>query len=137
MGLLSVIVYNIMAIIFLIGRILFGGYFVMNGYNHLKNSAGMTGYAQSKGVPYPKAAIIGTGILLLLGGLGIVLGVFPRFAVLLLEIFLIPVTFKMHQYWKVTDPMQKMGEQINFTKNVALIGAALVFLAPWIYSISL
>lgn len=126
-----------MAIIFLIGRILFGGYFIMNGYNHFKNLSGTTGYAQSKGVPNAKTAVIVGGVLLVLGGLGIVLGVFPRFAVLLLEIFLIPVTYKMHQFWKITDPMQKMGEQINFTKNVALIGAALVFFAPWIYSISL
>ncbi len=126
-----------MAIIFLIGRILFGGYFIMNGYNHLKNSAGLAGYAQSKGVSSPKAAVIGTGILMLLGGLGIVLGVFPRFAVLLLEIFLIPVTFKMHQYWKITDPMQKMSERINFSKNIALIGATLMFLAPAIWAISL
>lgn len=126
-----------MEYLFLIGRILFGGYFIMNGYNHFKGLSGMTGYAQSKGVPYPKTAVIVGGILLVLGGAGIVLGLFPRFAVLLLEIFLIPVTFKMHQYWKITDPMQRMGEQINFNKNIALIGATLIFLfvSAWPLSI--
>jgi hypothetical protein len=32
----------------------------------------------------------------------------------------------MHAFWKVTDPMHKMSETINFTKNLALIGALLM-----------
>ena len=110
----------------------------MNGYSHLKNISGMAGYAQSKGVPYAKIVIIVTGLLLVLGGAGIVLGLFVRLAVLFLIVFLVPVTFKMHQYWKITDPMQKMGEEINFKKNIALIGASIVFLfisMPWPLSI--
>ena len=34
--------------------------------------------------------------------------------------------------------MQKMGDMVNFTKNMALIGCALMFLAipqPWPYSV--
>jgi putative oxidoreductase len=40
-------------VLFLIGRILFGGYFIYNGYNHLKNLSMMSGYAKTKGVPFP------------------------------------------------------------------------------------
>lgn len=123
--------------LFLAARVLFGGYFIMNGFNHLKNMSGMVGYAQSKNVPFPKLAIIGTGIILLLGGLGIVLGVFVNLAVVLLSIFLIGVTYKMHQFWKVTDPMIRMGEYINFTKNIALLGAtiAFLFISSWPFSL--
>ncbi len=32
----------------------------------------------------------------------------------------------MHAYWKESDPMAKQGEQVNFTKNLALIGGLLV-----------
>lgn len=127
-----------MEYLFLVSRILFGGYFIINGINHFRHLSGTAGYAASKGVPFPKAAVIGTGLLLLLGGLGIVLGLYVRFAVLLLVIFLIPVTFKMHQYWKIGDPMQKMGEKINFQKNIALAGAAIAYLfiaLPWVFSI--
>lgn len=127
-----------MEYLFLVSRILFGGYFIINGINHFRHLSGTAGYAASKGVPFPKAAVIGTGLLLLLGGLGIVLGLYVRFAVLLLVIFLIPVTFKMHQYWKIADPMQKMGEKINFQKNIALAGAAIAYLfiaLPWVFSI--
>ena len=41
----------------LAGRILFGGYFAFNGFNHFTKSDNMTGYAQSKGVPHAKAAV--------------------------------------------------------------------------------
>lgn len=40
----------------------------------------------------------------------------------------------MHAFWKVSDPQQRMGERVNFTKNIALLGSLLMFLvipAPW------
>ena len=36
--------------------------------------------------------------------------------------------FMMHAFWKVQDPMAKMSERVNFTKNMALLGAALILL---------
>lgn len=100
----------------------------MNGYNHLKNVNSLVGYAKSKNVPYAKEGVLISGIMLLLGGLGILLWIYVPIAVLLLAAFLIVVTFKMHQYWKVTDPMQRMGEHVNFYKNLALLGAVLLLL---------
>lgn len=127
-----------MAIAFLIGRILFGGYFLMNAYNHLVKTSNLVGYAQSKGVPSPKSAVIGSGILLLIGGLSIILGVYPVIGVISLVVFLLLVSFKMHAFWNIQDPMARMGEEVNFGKNVALIGAALMLLmiaVPWVYSL--
>ena len=110
----------------------------MSGYNHFKNLNMLTGYAQSKGVPMPKVAVFITGLLLLLGGAGILLGVYVEYAVLLLSVFLVGVTFKMHQYWTISDPMQRMGEQVNFYKNLGLLGGVLMLLAiplPWALSL--
>ncbi len=101
----------------------------MNAYNHFKNHAALEGYAKSKGVPMPATAVLFTGVLLLIGGAGIVLGMFIKLALLCLAVVLIGVTFKMHAYWKITDPMQKMGEEINFKKNLALLGAVLMLYA--------
>ena len=124
--------------IFMIGRILLGGYFLFNAFNHFSNITMMGGYAQSKGVPSPKAAVGFSGLLLLVGGLSILLGVYPTAGVITLALFLIPVTTMMHAFWKVEDPMAKMGEMVNFTKNMALLGAALTLLAvpqPWTVSV--
>jgi putative oxidoreductase len=120
--------------IFLIGRLLLGGFFIFNGFNHFKMIAMMSGYAQSKGVPSPKAAVAFSGLLLLVGGFSILLGVYPTIGAIALVLFLIPVTFMMHNFWKVQDPQMKMGEMVNFTKNMALLGAALMLLSipqPW------
>ena len=127
-----------MLYLFILGRILLGGYFIMSGYNHFKNLGMLSGYAQSKGVPMPKIAVAVTGAMLLLGGLGILLGVYTEYAVLLLSIFLVGVTTKMHQYWTVSDPMMRMGERVNFYKNLALLGGVLMLLAiptPWVMSL--
>lgn len=130
-----------MDILFLIGRILFGGYFLWNGLNHVAfGTQALTGYAQSKGVPTPKLAVLGSGLLLLAGGLGIFLGIYIEWAVVCLALFLVPVSFKMHNFWAVTDPMQKMMEMVQFTKNMALLGGALMLLAvpaPWPLSVTL
>ena len=124
--------------LFLLSRILFGGYFILNGIGHLKDLNGTAGYAGSKGVLSPKLAVVMTGILLLIGGVGIILGIYVTWAVAALIVFLVPVTFKMHAYWKVTDPSAKMSEHIQFMKNVALIGGTLAYLfvsTPWPFSL--
>jgi putative oxidoreductase len=115
-----------MAALFLVGRIIFGGYFLYNAYGHFKNLAGMTAYVQSKGISRAKAAVIVGGVMLAIGGLSIILGLFIVLGMWLLVLFLIPVTFKMHAFWKETEPMAKMSETVQFTKNLALIGSLLM-----------
>ena len=129
-----------MDIAFLIGRILFGGFFIINGLNHLLKMESMVGYAASKHVPAPKVAIFITGIMLLLGGLGVLLGVFVVISVVLLVVFLAVTAFIMHDFWDVRDEPMRTMEKVNFMKNIALAGAALTLLAipaPWYASLIL
>ena len=121
---------------FIIGRVIFGLYWLHVAYGHIVKSAGTIGYAQYKGVKSPKLAVIGSGILALIGGVSILLGIYPTIGVVAIVIFLIGVSFKIHAYWKVTDPQQKMTEKISFDKNMAILAASLMFLAiaqPWGY----
>ncbi|MFQ5614026.1 MAG: DoxX family membrane protein [Anaerolineae bacterium] len=123
---------------FLIGRIIVGLYFLAMASNHFRQLDMMSGYAGSKGVPAPKAATIVTGLLLLIGSLSILLGFQPLIGVIALVIFFVPVTFMMHNFWAIEDEQMKMGEFVNFAKNLALLGAALMFLAipqPWPFSL--
>lgn len=129
-----------MDLLFLVGRILFGGFFLINGINHLTKTNMLVGYAGSKNVPAAKLAVLVSGLLILAGGAGVVLGVYIKWSLLALILFLVPVSFKMHAFWKITDPMQKMGDQVNFMKNMALLGATLMLYAvpwPWAYSFNL
>jgi uncharacterized membrane protein YphA (DoxX/SURF4 family) len=128
-----------MIYLFVLGRILLGGYFIMSGANHFKHLSNLTGYAKSKGVPMPREATMLTGVMLLIGGLGILLGIYIQLSVLLLAVFLLVTSFQMHQFWKIPGhDASRMGEEINFKKNMALLGAVLMILmipAPWVLSL--
>ncbi|MCM8748518.1 DoxX family membrane protein [Thermomicrobiaceae bacterium CFH 74404] len=120
--------------VFLIGRLVFGLFFVLNGINHFAQLRGMSAYAASKGVPAPQAAVIVTGLLLLLGGLSIATGYQPVVGAVLLVVFLVPVAFIMHNFWAETDPMSRANQMAHFLKNLALAGAALALMyvpTPW------
>ena len=126
-----------MATLAIIGQVLFGLYWLSNGINHFKNLGPMTGYASSKGVANPKLSVQIAGLLLLAGGLGILLGYQIWWAILARIVFLLLITFKMHNYWTVSDPQMKMMEQVQFMKNMALLGALLLLwtLPAWPYSL--
>lgn len=118
-----------MVIIFYIGRVLFGGFFVYNAINHLKNRTAMAVFARSKHIPVPMASVIVTGMLMLLGGLSIMIGYRMVIGMWLLLAFLIPTTLLMHQFWKQEVPEARMNEWLNFSKNIALIGALCIMLS--------
>jgi uncharacterized membrane protein YphA (DoxX/SURF4 family) len=122
---------------FLAGRILFGFFHLSSAVNHFKSLDSYAQYAASKKVPAPKLAIIGSGLLLLAGGLSILLGFRPPIGVAALVLFYAGVTPVMHNFWAAA-PDQKQHELINFMKNVALLGATLMFVAipqPWAFSL--
>ena len=120
--------------VFVLGRILYGGFFLLGGINHFQNLGMMSGYAASKGVPAAKPGVIVSGLLILIGGLLVILGWHVRIGLVFIMAFLVPVTFMMHNFWVDTDPMQRMNQMVHFQKNLALLGAALMMLMiprPW------
>jgi putative oxidoreductase len=124
----------------LLGRILYGGFFVLSGSRHFTRLSAMAPYAASKRVPAPKFAVLGAGLIAVLGGLSIMLGLRPQCGVLLLVIFLVPVSLMMHNFWADPDPQSRQFNEVQFSKNLALLGAALIFLAipePWELSLKL
>jgi len=118
-----------MTYLYLLGRLLLGGYFILSGYKHFVNLNNLAGYAVSKKVPAAKFSVGLSGVLLLLGGLGILFNAYVIWTGWALVLFLVSVTFTMHNFWKETDPMRRLSEQINFQKNLALLGAVLIWLA--------
>jgi putative oxidoreductase len=126
--------------VFVLGRLLFGGFFVLGGLNHFQSLGMMSGYAASKGVPAAKPGVIASGLLILAGGLLVILGWHVRIGLACIVLFLVPVTLLMHNYWIETDMMARINQRVNFQKNVALLGAALMMLMiprPWPLSLTL
>lgn len=120
-------------ILFLVGRIVVGLYYFYSGFNHFLRREMMVQYSKSMGVPLAELAVPGTGLMLIVGGLSILLGVYPVIGVALLVIFLIVTAFMMHRFWGV-DEQTAMTQMPHFLKNIGLAGSALMFLAissPW------
>lgn len=114
--------------VLLIGRVVLGVYFLYNAYNHFSGLNMMAPYAASQGVPLAKLAVLGTGVLLLLGGLSLLLGFLPWVGAILLIVFLVPVAFTMHRFWGLSDQMMAMNQRAHFLKNLAIAGALVIIL---------
>ncbi len=119
----------------LLARALLSWLFILSGYRHLVHRKPMAGYAASGGVPYPEAAVVLTGLMILAGGVSLLLGWHPRVGAALVFVFLVAVAFWMHRFWSITDPMQRGTQEAHFWKNMALAGAMLWIIArtnwPW------
>ena len=123
-----------MKALFLLGRLAFGGFFLYNAIHHFKETEGLAAYAGSKGVPNADQAVLASGALLAVGATSILLGVKPKIGALALVTFLATVSPAMHDFWNAQDPGEHMNQMIHFSKNIALLGAALALLGvpePW------
>lgn len=125
--------------LFFLARLLFGGVLAFMGLNHFMNADQMTGYAEFKGLPAPRASVLGSGGLLVFGGLGVVLGAFSVLAAGALATFLLISAVTMHDFWTIDDPEEQQNEMTAFLKNVFGAAGALALLAvggvAWPYAL--
>ncbi|KZN26460.1 quinol oxidase [Haladaptatus sp. R4] len=115
---------GIESVLLSVARLLFGGVIAFMGLNHFLQLDQMTGYAEFKGLPAPKLSVVASGAVLVLGGLGIIVGVFPLVSALAVAGFLIVSALMMHDFWAV-DEDQQQDEMTSFLKNVVMAGGAL------------
>lgn len=123
---------------FLIGRLMFGGFFIYNGINHLVNRKQLAEYSRSKNVPKAGVAVVTTGVMMLAGGTSVVLGVKPKLGTLAILGFLGSVSPIIHDFWRAEDPNQRQADMAHFAKNLAMVGASLVLMGveePWPVSV--
>lgn len=116
-----------------LGRLLFAAIFLSTLPAHFAPEA--AGYAVQKGVPLASLAVPLSGVLAFAGGLSILIGYRARLGAWLLVLFLVPVTLVMHDFWAIEDPGAAALEWAMFSKNAALVGAALLIAyfgsGPW------
>lgn len=113
-----------MKFLFPLGRVLLALNFVVAFPYHLTHAAVQA--AAEQGVPFPGALVPLSGVLALAGGLSVAIGYKTRWGAWALVAFLVPVTFCMHAYWRLSDPHTAFIEQVLFLKNLSMLGAALL-----------
>lgn len=123
----------------LLGRVILASLFFYNGYNHFADFEGRVGYAQYKEAPLPEASVIASGLVLVLGSIGIVAGIYPVISAGALATFLVVATPMFHDFWNAGEE-EKQNELNHFLKNVGLLGGTLVLLSTagdaWGYAVN-
>ena len=127
---------NTQAAAALIGRVLLALIFITSGFGKITGFEGTVGYIASKGLPLPQIGAIIAIVVELGGGLMLAIGFKARWAALALAIFTLAAAILFHNYWAV-EAAQKMGQEINFWKNVSITGGMLLAFAfgPGRYSV--
>jgi putative oxidoreductase len=108
----------------LLARLLLSAIFIFAGFGHFSSKT--IEMAALAGVPLAAIAVPLSGVMSLAGGISVLIGYRARLGALVLVAFLVPVTFAMHKFWGVADPMMAQMQMVMFMKNVALTGAALL-----------
>src|SRR3990172_779122 len=88
---------------------------------------------RGQGAPAPSVAVAATGAMLTAAGLSLISGVRPKIGASLTAAFLLGVSPVMHAFWR-EEGQERMNDTINFSKNMALVGGALLAASvpePW------
>lgn len=127
-------------VVFLLARVVFGGVLAFTGLNHFMDVEEMAGYAEFKGLPAPTLSVLGSGGLLVFGGLSLITGVVPAIGAGALALFLFVSAVMMHDFWRM-EGEEAQNEMTSFLKNLFGVGGALAFLAlastQWPYALNL
>jgi putative oxidoreductase len=125
-----------MGVVFLLVRLLIGGYFAWSGVQRLDayNRALLIAGGRQRSAVIPLVTVPLAGLMLTVGGMAIVIGVFPAAGIALLVAALVPSAFSSHAYWSVRDTEARAEARRGFWRTVTLALLALALLAvpqPW------
>jgi len=112
----------------LIGRLMLAAIFIWSGIGKITGFEGLIGAIASKGLPVPQVFAALTIIVEIGGALMLVFGWKARWGAFALAAFTALVTVLFHNFWAV-PPAEKMMQEIQFMKNVAIIGGLLLVMA--------
>ncbi len=113
-----------MKFIVLIGRLFYSFIFLSSAVGHFSERS--IAYAAAHGVPFASVFVPFSGIIAFMGALSILVGYHAKWGAWLIVLFLVPVTLAMHDFWNITDPMQRMMQITMFMKNLSMLGGALL-----------
>ena len=120
----------------LIGRILLTLMFIISGWGKITGFSDSAGYIASQGLPMPQVLLVIAIAIELGAGLAIAFGWKTRWAAVAMMVFMIVVTPIFHAFWNVPADQATM-QQINFMKNLSILGGMILLFAwgPGRYSL--
>jgi putative oxidoreductase len=121
----------------LIGRILLVSVFLMSGFGKITGFAGTASYIAAHGLPFPALGVLIAIAVEVGAGLLVLIGWKARWAALAIAIFTVAAGVLFHAFWADAEPAARMGNFVNFWKNISIAGGFLMVFAfgPGRYSI--
>ncbi|GAB7018324.1 DoxX family protein [Halostagnicola bangensis] len=110
-----------------LGRALYGGILAYMAVDGFKNNEKRVEVARAKGVPVPDLLVPFVTGMLFVANLGILFWKFPRASAGALIVFFLTTTPSIHDFWTM-EGEERQANKINFLKNVALLGGAVILL---------
>lgn len=112
----------------LVGRILVAVIFLMSGYGKIVGYAGTASFMATSGVPMVPLLLPLAIVAELAGAAMVIAGFQARLGALALIAFTVVATLVFHRFWILTG-MDAYMQQIQFMKNLGLIGGLLLIVA--------
>ena len=122
----------------LIARIVMSIMFITSGIGKLVGFGPTVDHIAEKGVPLPEIAAVIAILIELGGGLAVLFGWKTRWAAIAYVLFLIVITPIFHNFWTMQGA-ERMANNINFMKNLTILGGFLLLYAfgPGKYSLDM
>ena len=107
-----------------LGRLLIAAIFIRAGINQFGSPAATSATMANHGIPYPDILVWGAIIVELGGGLLLILGLFTRWAAIVLFFYTLTLALLFHAYWKATGAAART-ETASFYQHLAMMGGML------------
>ncbi|CAI1036476.1 DoxX family protein [Serratia marcescens] len=111
--------------VILLSRILLMVLFIIFGWMKLVNFGATVTAMEGYGTPMPYLAAIVAVVVEFIFGIALILGLFTRPIAVIFALYVLGTAFIGHPFWKMTG-MEMMGNEINFFKNISIIGGLLL-----------
>lgn len=109
-----------------LARPLLATMFITGGADTLRNPGPRPELVRKAGLDNPEKLVKINGATQLVGGLALATGRLPRLSALALAGSLVPTTYVGHAFWSETDKAAKKQQQIQFYKNLSMLGGLLL-----------
>lgn len=112
-----------------LGLLIFSAIFASGSWNLVAEPAPRAEQARRLGLPVPNGLVRWTGVVMLAGTAALQVAPLRRLAAALLALQLLLITAVGHRFWEEEPGPRRKAQQVHFSKNLSLLGAALFIAA--------
>jgi uncharacterized membrane protein YphA (DoxX/SURF4 family) len=107
---------------------LMSGIYVKAGWDSFRRPAGRAvEKAGAIGLPRAELLVRANGLGMVVAGTALALGIKPRLSALTLAGLMVPTTLAGHRFWEEESQPGRSTQEVQFLKNLGLIGGLLLF----------